>query len=96
VLKLRATFDYRTRPFLQLALYAFEEGAADLHMQVLSQSNAFSHVTQFRVLFQDLTDPVAEARILASQFILRHGVPHVPGRAHPLNAERRRLILAQL
>ena len=70
--------DDRTRPFLQLALYAFEEGGPDLHMQVLSQSNAFSHVTQLRVLFQDPTDPVAEARILASQFVLRHGVPHVP------------------
>jgi hypothetical protein len=35
--------DYRSRPFLQLALCSFEEWSPDLHMQILSQGNFFIH-----------------------------------------------------
>jgi hypothetical protein len=33
--------DYRSRPFLQLALSSFEEWRPDLNMKVLFQSNSF-------------------------------------------------------
>jgi hypothetical protein len=43
-LEFGATRDYRSRPFLQLALCSFEEWSPDLHMQILSQGNFFIHV----------------------------------------------------
>jgi hypothetical protein len=42
--RLGAAFDYRSRPFLQLAVYPFEERRANLHVQVLSQRDSLSHV----------------------------------------------------
>ena len=45
VLKVGPPFDYRPCSFLQLVLYSFQEWNARLHMQVLSQSNCFSHFT---------------------------------------------------
>jgi hypothetical protein len=51
-------------------------------MQILYQGNGFGHVAEIRVLFHDLINPVAEARVLASHFFLRHGVPHAPRAPH--------------
>jgi hypothetical protein len=42
-LEFGTTRDYRSRPFLQLALCSFEEWSPDLHMQILSQGNFFIH-----------------------------------------------------
>jgi hypothetical protein len=44
VLKPRMAIDYRTRPFLQLAVCSLEKRRANLHMQILSQSYSFGHV----------------------------------------------------
>jgi hypothetical protein len=44
VLQLRATLDYGTCPFLQLALCSFEEWSANLHMQILSQTYFYSDI----------------------------------------------------
>jgi hypothetical protein len=65
-LKLRSTPDYGSRPLLQLGLRSFEEWGPDLHMQVLSQGNFFSHVLELGVLFQNLMNLIPEARVLAS------------------------------
>jgi hypothetical protein len=72
-LEFRATLDYRSRPFLQLALCSFEEWSPDLHMQVLSQSYSFGHIAQLWILFHNLSNLVPEARVLASQIIPGHG-----------------------
>jgi hypothetical protein len=61
-LEFRVTLDYRSRPFLQLALCSFEEWSPHLHMQVLSQSYSFGHIAQFWILFQNLSNLVPKAR----------------------------------
>ena len=39
MLKVRGTFDYGSRPLLQLASYPFKERSSNLHVQALSQRN---------------------------------------------------------
>ena len=67
MLKVRATFDYGSRPLLQLASYPFKERSSNLHVQALSQRNFVCSVPELRVLLQNLVDLVPEATVISSQ-----------------------------
>jgi hypothetical protein len=68
VLKVRATLDYGSRPFVQLAIYPFKERSSGLHMQ----SHFFCSVPKFRMLFQNRIDLISEVRVPAAHLVFGH------------------------
>ncbi len=71
MLKVGATFDYGSRPLLQIALHAFEEWSPDLHPHALFQRDFVDNITKLRMLHQNLIDFTPEVGVLVSHLIVR-------------------------
>jgi hypothetical protein len=72
MLKVRATFDYRSRSLLQVRLYSFPEQSPDPHLSALFQGNFIRSVPNLRVLFQNRIDLLSEAHVRAPQIVFGH------------------------
>ena len=51
MLKVGPTFDYRSRPLLEIGLHSVQEWSCDLHLTTLLHGNYFGSISKLGVLF---------------------------------------------
>jgi hypothetical protein len=73
VLEVGPTFDYRSRAFLKIPLYPFQEWSSDLHLRALVKGNFVRRVPKLGVIFENLVDLLSQTRGLLSQLVLSPG-----------------------